>query len=318
MSISAFDLKLLAVLDAVLGEGSVARAAARLHVTPPAVSNALARLRLRVGDRLVTRRGRGIVPTPRALELAPVLAKALRELEEAVFAQQFDAATSVRIFTLALADPGQQVLLPKIARRMASDMPRAALRAVSIDSLVALGGLAGSEIDAVIGPGEPGRDIHLEPLFREATVLIARRDHPGVRDASVPLRHVAVDMVPGRRFRDLSASAYARAGVARHVVMSVPSFASAAAIVAETDLVATVPHSLFQMLAPRLRLETVVAPIPPLIIAMNLAWHARTHADPACISFRSLVRAAIAELPVVADTRKLARSERGRRKSTRR
>lgn len=315
MSINAFDLKLLAVLDAVLKEGSVARAAARLHVTPPAVSNALARLRTRVGDRLVTKRGRGIVPTPRALELAPVLAKSLRELEAAVFLPEFDPATSARSFTLALADAGQQVLLPKIARRMARDMPHATLRAVSIDSLVALGGLSGSEIDAVIGPGEPERDIHLEPLFREATVLIARRGHPAVQDASAPLRHVAVDMVPGRGFRDLSAAAYKRAGVARQVAVSVPSFAAAAAIVAETDFVATVPHSLFQVLAPRLGLEIVRAPIPPLVIAMNLAWHARTHADPACSAFRILVREAIAEPPLVADIRKAP--GRARRRSRR-
>ena len=74
MSTPSLDLNLLRVLDAVLTEGGVSRAARRLHVTPSAVSNALARLRTLVGDRLITKKGRGIVPTPRALELAPVLA----------------------------------------------------------------------------------------------------------------------------------------------------------------------------------------------------------------------------------------------------
>lgn len=84
MTSSRLDLNLLLVLDAVLTEGGVAKAASRLHVTPSAVSNALARLRILLGDQLLTSKGRGLVPTPRALELGPILAKGLRDLHDGV------------------------------------------------------------------------------------------------------------------------------------------------------------------------------------------------------------------------------------------
>src|SRR5215468_9986924 len=103
------DLNLLLVLDTVLAERSVVRAARRLHVTPSAVSNALARLRGALGDALVTRSGRGIVPTPRAAELAPILDRALRDLDQAVSGRAFDPRSTTREFTLALADSGQLV-----------------------------------------------------------------------------------------------------------------------------------------------------------------------------------------------------------------
>src|SRR5258708_31457701 len=112
MSISRLDLNLLVVLDTVLAERSVARAARRLHVTPSAISNALARLRAALGDPLVTRVGRGIVPTPRAVALAPALQRALLDLELAVAEDVFDPATTTKQFTLAIADAGQIARLP--------------------------------------------------------------------------------------------------------------------------------------------------------------------------------------------------------------
>jgi hypothetical protein len=95
----SLDLNLLLVLDTVLSEQSVARAAKRLHVTPSAISNALARLRVALGDPLVTRKGRGIVATPRAAELAPALARALAELGRLIAHTPFDANRCTRTFT---------------------------------------------------------------------------------------------------------------------------------------------------------------------------------------------------------------------------
>ena len=299
VSLSRFDLNLLLVLDAVLAEGSVARAAKRLHVTPSAVSNALARLRTLLGDPLLTRKGRGIVPTPRALELGPLLAKGLRDLHDAVRAGGFSPAMTTRRFTIALSDVGQVVLLPRIVALFFKEMPRARLRAVGIDSLVLLGGLAGQEVDVVIGPEGAEGDIHAERLFQQSAVLICREGHPALGKGSDArslgtLRHVAIDMAPGQSLRDLAGAAYARAGVSRDVAMTVPTFSAAAAIVAASDLVATVPASLFDVIGPRLRLRTLPAPIPPLPIITNLCWHERTHADPAAAAFRDVVRRAVA------------------------
>lgn len=297
MSLSALDLNLLVTLDTVLTERSVARAARRLHVTPSAISNALARLRVALGDPLIVRKGRGIVATPRAAELAPALARALRDIDHAVHGAAFDAATCARTFTLAITDANQMVRLPPIAVALAAEMPRARLRVVGIDALASLGGLAGAEVDVVIGPAERAPGVHVAPLFEERTVLAARRDHPAgarpSRAALRALRHVAVVMTAGQGARDLTTAAYARAGIERDVALTVPTFAAAAAVVAATDWVATLPRGLFDVLGPRLGLRALAAPTPIPSLAMNLAWHERTHADPALAALRALIQRAI-------------------------
>jgi DNA-binding transcriptional LysR family regulator len=296
VSIAAIDLNLLLVLHAVLDERSVVRAAERLHVTPSAVSNALARLRGVIGDPLVTRKGRGIVPTPRAVELAPAIARGLHELEAAIRGVPFDPASCTRTFTLAMADAGQVTWLPRIARRMAAVMPRAHLRVVGIDSLISLGDLTSSEIDLHIGLRATGAGLHVEPLFAERTVLVARRGHRAIgrrlsRTALAALAHVRVDMLPGKQFRDPIAAAYARAGIDRLVALTVPSFTAAAAVVAATDLVTTIPASL---LAVHRDLRAVRGPAPAHAVDIALCWHDRTHTDAAAIGFRAVVRAALA------------------------
>src|SRR5581483_10397968 len=222
------DLNLLLVLDTVLSERSVARAARRLHVTPSAISNALARLRAALGDPLVTRQGRGIVATPRAAELAPALARVMNELERAIAHRPFDAATCTRTFTLAMADAGQVARLPGIASAMARQMPQARLRVVGIDSLLSLGDLGSTEVDLHVGVRATGPGIHAQPLLDEPTVLVARKDHPehGRRLSRVrlgALRHVAVEMAPGRGIRDPITAAYARARIDRAVAVAVPT-----------------------------------------------------------------------------------------------
>src|SRR5262245_44823062 len=112
------------MLDTVLTERSVVRAARRLHVTPSAVSNALARLRAALDDPLLIRSGRGVVPTPRAAALAPAIARALRDLDQAIHGDSFDPATTDREFTLAIADVGQVVKLPRIVAALAAQVPR--------------------------------------------------------------------------------------------------------------------------------------------------------------------------------------------------
>ena len=298
MSIASIDLNLMFVLHTVLAERNVARAAERLHVTPSAVSNALARLREVLGDPLVTRKGRGIVPTPRATELAPAIARAILEFEHALQAGPFDAASCTRTFTLAVADAGQITWVPRIATGMTRELPKAHLRVVGIDSLVSLGDLTSSEIDLHLGVRGQGAGLHVEPLFDERVVLVARRGHPALgkrlsRRMLGDLRHVRVDMVPGRNFRDRVAVAYARAGVPREVVMTVPSFTAAAAVVAASDLVATLPASLLAVRGRQLGLRALVAAVPTPAVEMALCWHERTHADPAAVAFRALVRRAV-------------------------
>jgi len=291
-SLATLDLNLLLVLDTVLVERSVVRAARRLHVTPSAISNALARLRDVLEDPLLVRSGRGVVPTPRAAALAPALAHALRDLEQAVLGRSFDPATTERRLTLAIADVIQIVKLPKIVAALAAKMPRARLRVLSIDTLFASGGLAGPEVDVVIGAGEKSPGTRAQPLYEEQIVLVARAGHSVGRRVTKArlsaLRHVDVQVAPGHGNRSLAAR-YAAAGVAREVAVVVPTFTAAAAIVAQTDLVASLPASLVGVLGPRLALRRIATPLAPLAMTINLLWHERTHEDPAARAFRELL-----------------------------
>ncbi len=299
MSLASIDLNLMNVLHVVLAEQNVARAAERLHVTPSAVSNALARLRDVLGDPLVTRKGRGIVPTPRATELAPILARTLHDLESAMVAAPFDGATCTRSFTVAVADVGQVAWMPRLARAMRRALPLAHLRVVGIDALISLGDLGSSEIDLHLGiPGKgPGR--HSEPLLEDRTLLVARRAHPIAtagklsRRALAELRHVRVELVPGKRFGDPFAASFAQAGIPRQIVMTVPSFSTAAEVVAASDLVTLLPSSLFAAKAASLGLRALKSPLPAHSTKFAMSWHERTHADPAARAFRELVRSVV-------------------------
>jgi DNA-binding transcriptional LysR family regulator len=291
--LASLDLNLLLVLDTVLAERSVVRAARRLHVTPSAVSNGLARLRAALDDPLLIRSGRGVVPTPRAAALAPALARALRDLDQAVHGDGFDPATTDRELTLATADVGQVGTLPQIVAALGQEMPRARLRVLSIDTLYASGGLAGPEIDVAIGAGEKGPGVHAQPLYEEHIVLVARAGHPATRGRITKarlaaLRHVEVQVAPGRGSRPLAAG-YAALGVARDIAVVVPTFTAAAAVVAGTDLVASLPDSLVGVLGPRLALRRLATPLAPIGTAINLLWHERTHQDPALRAFRDLL-----------------------------
>ena len=301
MSLSSIDLNLMLMLHVVLLEQNVARAAGRLHVTPSAVSNALARLRDALGDPLVTRKGRGIVPTPRAIELAPILARTLHDLEAALVTAPFDAARCTRTFTVAVADVGQVAWIPRLAVSMRRELPLAHLRVVGIDSLVSLGDLGSSDIDLHLGIRSKGPGLHVEPLLEDRSLLVARRDHPAAaagklsRRALADLRHVRVDMVPGKRFGDPFAATFAQANIPREIVMTMPSFSTAAEVVAVSDLVTMLPSSLFAAKAASLGLHALATPLPAHTTKFAMSWHERTHADTAARAFRALVRRVVVE-----------------------
>lgn len=295
MSLYRLDLNLLRTLDAVLTARSVVRAAELMNVTPPAVSNALARLRREFDDPLVVRSGRGIVPTPRALSLAPALRDALLRLERAVRNESFDPASTTRRFTLALSGAGQISQLPKLSRLIAAEMPHASLRIMGIDTLLSSGGVARAEVDAAIMRfDEDAPGVHACTLYDERSVLVARHGHAhaGKRLTKVRLgllRHVEVEVATGRGYRGLD-EAYARLGIQRAIAMIVPSFIAAAAVVAETDWVATLPLSLVEAFRPKYTLVRLQAEAPTQRTALHLIWHERTNADPAATAFRAIVR----------------------------
>ncbi len=299
VNLSTIDLNLLVVLRAVLNEGSVARAASRLHVTPPAVSNALARLRTVFGDPLFVRSGRGIAPTPRALELQPLLERTLGLLE-ASLESDFDATSCTRELSIALSDADLIARLSAISRVFARRLPRAALRAVTLDTLVSSGGLASGSVDLAIGPRSEEPGIHSQPLYEEAGVLIARRAHPRVRgvvskEAFNREGHVDIHVLLGRAGTGNRAieKVMRRAGLVRRIAATVPTFAAAASVVASTDLLSGMPLRAARIFARALPLQILEGPVPPFVFPMHLLWHERTHHDPAVSAFRNVVTEAL-------------------------
>lgn len=297
----ALDLNLFLVLHTVLEEGSATRAARRLHVTQSAVSNALARLREAFADPLVVRSGRGLVPTPRAREIAPHLAAAIAQLEQAVRGSGFDPARTTRTFAIACSDNHQLSEMPKVARLFAERMPEATLRVVSVEYAIASGGLAQGELEAILGPeGAAGPGERFEPLFEERAAVVARRGNREVGAAidrarfnELPWVDVHLALGRGGVGNRMAFEAMAAAGLQPRVRLQVPSFMAAAAVVAQGDAIAGMPHRFAEAASALLPLRIVASPLPPMPMVMGLIWHERTDADEGSRCFRALVAEAL-------------------------
>jgi DNA-binding transcriptional LysR family regulator len=298
MNLSALDLNLFVVLHAVLQERSATRAAERLNVTQSAVSNALARLRAVLGDPLVVRSGRGLVATPRAEELAPIVAQAIAYLEKAVDrGPSFVPRETTRTFTIAAADNHQTSEAPRIAAAFAAHLPRAELRMVSADYLAASDGLASGEIDVafvptmMLGPEQLG-----ERVFEERATFVVRRDHPRVRGKITPklfneLPHIDVEVVLGKTGIGHRAAEqhWKSTGLTRKVAMRVPYFTTAAMVASRTDCVAGLPSRAAEVLCKSLPVKIARTTFSLPSMSISLTWHARTDADAGARYFRRLV-----------------------------
>ncbi|WP_434047726.1 MULTISPECIES: LysR family transcriptional regulator [Sorangium] len=323
MNLSAIDLNLLLVLHVVLEERSAARAARRLRVTPSAVSNSLAKLRALLGDPLVVRSGRGLAPTPRALEIAPRLRAAFGEIAGAIEGERsFDPKATTRAFAIACSDVDQICSLPAIARSFAAEMPRAALRVVSVDHLEAAGGLGGGEIDAAISPAHPlPPGHHAADLFEQDSVFVVHREHPCARrrltrERFNAMRHIDIHVALGRGGIGNRAAQemLAAHGLRREIAVTVPTFFAAAIVAASTDLVAGMPRRLAEALAHVAPLAIVEPPGPGMVFRMQLVWHERTHLDEGARRFREIVIAALrAPARARAGARRAATRERSPR-----
>jgi DNA-binding transcriptional LysR family regulator len=298
MNVASLDLNLFVVLHAVLEERSATRAAKRLNVTQSAVSNALARLRAVLGDPLVVRSGRGLVATPRAEELAPIIAQAIAHLEKALDrGNAFVPGESTRTFTIAAADNHQTSEAPRIAAAFAKSLPRAELRIVSADFLAASDGLASGEIDiafvpsVMLGPGQLG-----ERVFDERACLLVRRDHPKVRGKITPklfneLSHIDVEVVLGKKgIGHRGAEQHWKSvGLQRTVAITVPYFTTAAMMASRTDCIAGLPSRAAEVLCRILPVKIAPTTFPLPSMGISITWHERTDSDAGAKYFRRLV-----------------------------
>lgn len=278
------DFNLLVTLDVLLAEGSVAGAARRLHLSPSAMSRALARLRETTGDPLLVRAGRGLVPTPRAIELRERVSALVLEVDAVLRpAETLDLQRLTRTFTIRNREGFVENFGPALIARVEQEASGVKMRFVpklDKDSTV----LRDASVDletGVIG-GTTGPEIRAQSLFHDRFVGVMRLEHPlrmqqMTAETYAAARHILVS----RRGLDHGPvdKALEPLGLGRQIATTVGSFSEALSLARGTDLIASVPERYTGNL--RDGLFTFPLPFPPPEIAISMLWHPRMDADAA-------------------------------------
>lgn len=287
------DLNLLFTLDVLLAEGSVARAAQRLRLSPSAMSRALARLRAATGDPLLVRAGRALVPTPRAHELRERVRQLVQDGETVLRpAGKLDLGQLGRTFTLRTSDGFAENFGPGLLARVGAEAPGVRLRFVpkpNKDSAPLREGSVDLET-GVVGQAT-GPELRTQALFRDRVIGVVRQGHPLSQGRITPARYAAGRHVGVSR-RGLERGpideALASLGLERKVVAIVGGFATALALARGSDLIASVPERHTGNL--RAGLHNFPLPVPLPEFTVSLLWHPRMEADPGHRWLRGLVR----------------------------
>ena len=291
------DLNLLFTLDVLLAEGSVARAARRLHLSPSAMSRALARLREATGDPLLVRAGRGLVPSPRAIALRDRVGQLVHEAEAALRpADRLDLARLDRTFTLRTSEGFVENFGARIVARVSAEAPGVRLRflpKLDKDSAPLREGAVDLET-GVIGK-TTGPEVRAQALFRDRFVGVVRTGHRLGKGKVTAARYAAEQHVRVSRRttrKDPIDDALASLGLQRQVATIVGGYSAALALARASDLVATVPERHTGDL--RAGMHTFALPWPTPQITVSLLWHPRLDGDQAHRWLRGCVRDACA------------------------
>ncbi|HXU31403.1 MAG TPA: LysR family transcriptional regulator [Thermoanaerobaculia bacterium] len=287
------DLNLLVTLDVLLAEGSVAGAARRLRLSPSAMSRALARLRETTGDPLLVRAGRGLVPTPRAIELRERV-RQLVEDGEAVLrpAETLNLQQLVRTFTLRTSEGFVENFGPDLIARIAEQAPGVRLcflpkpdkeRTPLRDGFV--------DLETGVVEKTTAPEVRAQALFRDRFVGVVRGGHPLCEGEITPSRYAAGRHICVSRRgldRGLIDEALSPSGLERQIATIVGGFSAALALARASDLIATVPERHTGIL--RAGMHTFPLPFPAPEVTVSMLWHPRLHADPAHRWLRDHVR----------------------------
>jgi DNA-binding transcriptional LysR family regulator len=295
MNLAALDLNLLIVLDALLSESHVGRAAARIGLSQPATSHALRRLRELLGDPLLLRVGARMELSPRAQALRAPLLQALDNVRGLFTAEAFDPRTSSRHLALMMPDHVVDLLVPQLLERVAKQAPHVRLDVKPWLGPASMTPELARSVDLVIAcTTKTFVGFHRQRLFADTEAVAVRRGHPaGTRlrrmDEFLRAQHVAI---VGRGQREDPIDSWLREkGVERRIALVVPSYLQALHMVAHTDLVAFVPRRLIETLAKPLSLIAVFPPIDPGKYEEFLFHPVRVEADPCSLWLRSLILA---------------------------
>ena len=295
MRLRSVDLNLLVALDALLEERHVSRAALRIGLSQPAMSNALARLRATFGDALLVRTPRGMEPTARGLELSGQVRQLLRQVERVLTADAgFEPSRCETRFVLRLSDLLSRLFLPGIARALLREAPHAGLEIAHLSPAQTVQALETDRCDLALSMRlEHGGSIVRQPLLADRMVCVMRRDHPAARgrldlERLLTLQHLRVSISPvDSRFVD---DALARLGRRRRVAANVPHWLVVPEVLRATDLVAVMPQRLADVLA---RAADGFArrelPLPETAFDWALYWHRRHEGSAQHAWLRNLV-----------------------------
>jgi len=277
------DLNQLFVLNAVLREGSVLRAAQRLHLSPSAMSRELSRAREKVGDPILVKGGRTLVPTPRALEMRERVEQLIQEAQALLLpARAPDLRAVVRTLTLRTSEGFVETFGPALVGRVMTEAPGISLRFVPRHTRDASGlrdgtvDLETGVIDATTSP-----ELRQLPLFTDRLVGVVRAGHTLGKSRVTPARFAACAHVGVSRQtvdKGWIDAALAALGFERTLMTTVSGFAAAIAVARGSDLVATVPERHTAALRSGMRTFTLPVKLPAIMVSMM--WHPRMQADP--------------------------------------
>jgi len=297
MNISGIDLNLLLAFEALMDERNVGRAAKRVGLSQPAFSNAIGRLRSRLGDSLFVRTAQGMLPTPRAERLADPIRSALAQLRQTFEAPySFDPSLSSQRFRVGLSDDVELRLVPLLARAMLSGDLQMQTRRLDWLFTVPEAELRNGTLDLAIGYFPDARylapDLVMEPLSEENNVVIARRGHSMWKgkltlDRFTRLDHAAV--IYRNQVWGLIDNELASRGLRRRLRLALPHCLSVLHAVAANDLVACIQESVVERFGKGLNLISCREPLglPPFVLRM--VWHRQRDNDPSHLWLRELI-----------------------------
>jgi DNA-binding transcriptional LysR family regulator len=300
VSFASLDLNLLRVFDAIYTTHSVTIASSTLHLTQPAVSKQLNRLREILEDPLFVRTVDGMAPTPRAEALAGPIHRALTDVRSAFDSQVgFDPSASERTFRIFMNDAGQMALLPRVLAVLASEAPKLNIETVQMPTARMRGvGLESGDVDLAVGYFENfDGSIHCQVLFEEQYVGMVRETHPDIHDSLsfeqfLHASHLVYQPAGGGHASQESFvdKAFWAAGVHRRVAVRLAHAVGISSMVTNTDHLVVIPHRLALACARLVPVRILDLPIEIPHFKVTQYWHDRFHADPGNQWLRSTFR----------------------------
>lgn len=286
------DLNLLITLDVLLAEGNVTHAAQRLRLSPSAMSRSLARLRETTGDPLLVRAGRGLVPTPRALELREKVSELVQDAQAVLRPEKMpDLKQLMRTFTLRTSEGFAENFGPDLISRVSVAAPGILLRFVQkLDKDSAQLREGTIDLETGVVAASMGPEVRVQALFRDRFVGVVRLGHPLSQGRITPTRyatgrHIGISR-RGLEMRPID-EALRLIGLEREVAVIVGGFSTAVAMSRASDLIASVPERHTGNL--RAGMHTFSLPFTTPEFTVSLLWHPRFHADPVHRWLRGLV-----------------------------